>query len=285
MTCSTINDSLDLDPAALACPNGERRTSGRSWSIGFVVLLYFTQRSILFPIPETRRTSPAAAGLAQAEERPLQTSDGEQIIAWHVAPRPGRPVVIFFHGNGDILAWRVPWFREMTAGGAGLIAASFRGYAGSSGSPTEAGLLLDAEAAYAFANQHYSPERIVVWGFSLGTGPAVALAANRRIGKLILEAPYSSIADVAAAAFPFVPARWFIRDQFHSDQRIVRVTAPVLIMHGERDRTIPIRFGERLYELAGQPKQMVRFPEGGHDDLDKFGAMDVARAFLAMPAD
>jgi fermentation-respiration switch protein FrsA (DUF1100 family) len=251
---------------------------------GGVVLLYFAQRSILYPIPEKTRTSPAAAGFPQAEEHVLSTGDGEKIVAWHVPPREGKPVIIFFHGNGDILAWRVPWFREMTAAGAGLIAVSFRGYAGSSGSPTEPGLLKDAETAYAFANQHYSPERIVVWGFSLGTGPATALAANRRIGKLILEAPYTSIADVAAAAFPFVPVRWFMRDTFHSDQWIVNVTAPVLIMHGERDRTIPIRFGERLYELARQPKQMVRFPEGGHDDLDKFGAMDVARAFLAKPA-
>ena len=258
---------------------------GAACYFGFVTLLYFAQRSILYPIPEKLRTSPAAAGFAEAEEHILSTGDGEQIIAWHVPPRAAKPVIIFFHGNGDILAWRVPWFREMTAGGAGLVAVSFRGYAGSSGSPTESGLLKDGEAAYAFAIQHYSPERIVVWGFSLGTGPAVALAANRRIGKLILEAPYSSIADIAAAAFPFVPARWFIRDQFHSDQRIVNVTVPVLIMHGERDRTIPIRFGERLYELARQPKQMVRFPEGGHDDLDKFGAMDVARAFLAKPAD
>jgi len=252
---------------------------------GGLALLYFAQRAILFPIPETRRTSPEAAGFPQAEEHLLQTTDGEKLIVWHVPPRAAKPVIIFFHGNGDILAWRVPWFREMTAGGAGLVAISFRGYAGSSGSPTEAGLLQDAEAAYAFAMQHYSPERIVVWGFSLGTGPAVALAANRRIGKLILEAPYTSIADVAAAAFPFVPARWFIRDQFHSDRWIVNVTAPVLIMHGARDRTVPIRFGERLYELARQPKQMVRFPEGGHDDLDKFGAVDVARAFLAKTAD
>jgi fermentation-respiration switch protein FrsA (DUF1100 family) len=258
---------------------------GAACYFGFVTLLYFAQRSILYPIPEKTRTSPAAAGFPEAEEHVLSTSDGEKLIAWHVPPREGKPVIIFFHGNGDILAWRVPWFREMTAEDAGLVAVSFRGYAGSSGGPNESGLLQDAEAAYAFAIQRYSPERIVVWGFSLGTGPAVALAANQRIGKLILEAPYSSIADVAAAAFPFVPARWFIRDQFHSDQRIAAVTAPVLIMHGERDRTIPIRFGERLYELARQPKQMVRFPEGGHDDLDKFGAMDVARAFLAKTTD
>ena len=258
---------------------------GAACYFGFVTLLYFAQRSILYPIPEKVRTPPAAAGFPEAEEHILSTSDGEKLVAWHVPSRAADPVIIFFHGNGDILAWRVPWFREMIAGGTGLIAVSFRGYAGSSGSPTEAGLLLDAEAAYAFAMQHYPPERIVVWGFSLGTGPATALAANRRIGKLILEAPYTSIADVAAAAFPFVPARWFIRDQFHSDRWIVNVTAPVLIMHGEQDRTIPIRYGERLYELARQPKQMVRFPEGGHDDLEHFGAMDVARAFLAKTAD
>jgi fermentation-respiration switch protein FrsA (DUF1100 family) len=258
---------------------------GAACYFGFVTLLYFAQRAMLYPIPEKTRTSPAAAGFPEAEEHILSTRDGEKLVAWHVPAREDKPVIIFFHGNGDILAWRVPWFRQMTAGGIGLIAVSFRGYAGSSGSPSEAGLLEDAEAAYAFAAQRYAPERIVVWGFSLGTGPAVALAANQRIGKLILEAPYTSIADVAAAAFPFVPARWFIRDKFHSDQRIANVTAPVLIMHGEHDRTIPIRFGERLYDLARDPKQMVRFPEGGHDDLDNFGAIDVGRAFLAKAAD
>jgi fermentation-respiration switch protein FrsA (DUF1100 family) len=259
--------------------------AGAACYFGCVVLLYFAQRSILYPIPDKTRTSPAAAGFPEAEEHVLSTSDGEQLVAWHVPPRADNPVIIFFHGNGDILAWRVSWFREMTRDGNGLIAVSFRGYAGSSGSPSEAGLLKDAEAAYAFAAQRYSPERIVVWGYSLGTGPAVALASNQRIGKMILEAPYTSIADVAAAAYPFAPVRWFIRDPFHSDQRIANVTVPVLVMHGERDRTIPIRFGERLYELARQPKQMVRFPEGGHDDLEHFGAMDVARAFIAKTAD
>jgi uncharacterized protein len=252
--------------------------------LGGFALLYFAQRAILFPIPETRRTSPEAAGFPQAEEHLLQTSDGEQIIAWHVAPDAGKPLVIFFHGNGDILAWRAPWFAGLTADGTGLVAVSFRGYAGSSGSPTEAGLINDAEAAYAFAVQRYPPDRIVLWGYSLGSGPAIALAAKRPIAKLVLEAPYTSIVDVAAAAFPFAPVRWFMRDRFHADRWIANVTSPVLIMHGGRDRTIPMRFGEKLYELARDPKQMVRFPQGGHNDLDDFGAMDVARAFLAKDA-
>src|SRR3954468_14567031 len=250
-----------------------------------VALLYLAQRSILFPIPESHRTSPEAADFPQAEEHLLQTSDGEQIIAWHVAPRAGKPVVIFFHGNGDILAWRAPWFAKLVADGTGLVAISFRGYAGSSGFPSEAGLLQDTEAAWAFAAQRYASDRIVSWGYSLGTGPAVALAARHRTAALILEAPYTSIADVAAAAFPFAPVRWFVRDAFHADQWIADVRVPVLIMHGGRDTTIPIRFGEKLYEFAHEPKQMVRFPEAAHNDLDSFGTMDIARAFLAKVAD
>jgi fermentation-respiration switch protein FrsA (DUF1100 family) len=258
---------------------------GAACYFGFVTLLYFAQRSILYPIPEKVRTSPAAAGFPEAEEHVLSTSDGEKIVVWHVPAREGKPVIIFFHGNGDILAWRAPWFAELIADGTGLVAVSFRGYAGSSGSPSEAGLLQDAEAAHAFAAQRYAPERIVSWGFSLGTGPAIALAARHRIAALILEAPYTSIADIAAAAFPFAPVRWFVRDPFHADQWIADVTAPVLIMHGGRDVTIPIRFGEKLYAFAREPKQMVRFPEAAHNDLDSFGTTDVARAFLAKIAD
>src|SRR3979409_2081464 len=156
---------------------------------GGLALLYFAPRSILYPIPETRRTSPKAAGFPPAAENVLQPRDSHHLVAWQFAPRAGKPVVIFFHGNGDILAWRAPWFAALTADGTGLVAVSFRGYAGSSGSPTEAGLINDAEAAYAFAAQRYAPDRIVVWGYSLGSGPGVALAARHRISRLILEAP------------------------------------------------------------------------------------------------
>ena len=125
-----------------------------------------------------------------------------------------------------------------------------------------------------------SADQIVLWGFSLGSGVAVALAADHPVGKLILEAPYTSIADLAAAAFPILPVRWLLRDQFHSDERIAGVTAPLLIMHGGKDSTISIAFGERLFALAHEPKQFVRFPEGGHNDLDNFGAIETARHFI-----
>jgi uncharacterized protein len=248
--------------------------------VGGLAVLFLMQRSMLFPIPRTGRTAPAAAGFAQAEEHILTTADGERIIVWHVQARPGQAVVIYFPGNGDYLAGSVGRFREIIADGAGLVALSYRGYAGSSGYPSEQGLLRDAAAAYAFASARYGPDRIVLWGFSLGSGVAVAIAAEHPAAKLILEAPYTSIADVAASHFRFVPVRWLLRDPFHSDRRMARVTVPLLIIHGERDGTIPIGFGERLFALAREPKQFVRFPEGGHDDLGNYGAIDTARQFI-----
>ena len=248
--------------------------------LGGLVVLFFAQRSFIFPIPQTKRTSPESAGFGVAEEDLLTTADGEKIVVWHVPAKPGHAVVLYFHGNGDFLAGLVDRFRDITSDGTGLVALSYRGYAGSSGRPSEQGLLSDAEAAYAFTAARYGADRIVVWGFSLGSGVGVALAADQRIAKLILEAPYTSIMEVAAGAFPFLPVRWLIRDQFRSDQRIARVTAPLLIMHGVHDATIPISLGERLFAIAHGPKQFVRFPEGSHNDLGNHGAIETARHFM-----
>jgi uncharacterized protein len=245
-----------------------------------LVALFVMQRALIFPIPPVGRTTPAVAGFPQAEEHLLATSDGEKVIVWYVPAQPGHPVVLFFHGNGDFLAGRVSRFRGITADGTGLVALSYRGYAGSTGTPSEQGLLNDAEAAYAFTTQRYKPDQIVVWGFSLGTGVAVAIAADHPVSKLILEAPYTSISDVAGSMLRIVPVRWLLRDQFHSDERIARVKVPLLIMHGENDPAISIRFGERLFALADQPKQFVRFPGGGHENLDDFGALPAAHQFI-----
>lgn len=249
--------------------------------LGALAALFFAQRSFVFPVPTTARTAPRAAGFPQAEEHILTTLDGERVIVWHVAAKSGRRVVVYFHGNGDFLAGLVGRFEEIISDGTGLVALSYRGYAGSSGRPSERGLLLDAAAAYAFAAALYPANRIVLWGFSLGSGVAVALAADHPVGGLILEAPYTSIEDVAAAAFPLLPVRYLVRDPFRSDQRIMRVSAPLLVMHGGQDATIPLRLGERLFALAREPKRFVRFDEGGHDDLGSFGAVETARQFIA----
>ena len=189
---------------------------------------------------------------------------------------PVVPSFFNFHGNGDFLAGFFGRFHDLIADGVGVVGLSYRGYAGSSGHPSEQ----DAAAAYAFTVARYSPDRIVAWGFSLGTGVAVALAAERPGGRLILEAPYSSAADVAASLFWFLPVRLVMRDRFRSDERIVRVKTAADHAWWARSG-VPIRFGERLFALANEPKQFVRFPEGGHENLQSFGAIETARHFIS----
>jgi uncharacterized protein len=247
---------------------------------GGLAALFLLQRSLLFPIPTRERVAPAAAGFPDVEEHVLTTDDGERIIVWHMPAKPGRPVVLYFHGNGDFLAGFFGRFHELIADGIGVVVPAYRGYSGSSGSPGEEGLLRDAAAAYAFTAARYSPDRIVAWGFSLGTGVAVALAAEKPVSKLILEAPYTSTADVAASLFWFMPIRLVMRDQFRSDERIARIKVPLLVMHGTEDHAIPIRFGERLFALAHEPKQFVKISGGGHENLAGFGAIGIARRFI-----
>src|SRR2546429_2216384 len=248
-----------------------------------VALLYVTQRAMQY-FPERFRTAPAVAGLPEAEEVVLDPADGERVIVWHVPPRADKPVVLYFHGNGGSLRGRVDRFRALTAGGPGLGTLSYRGYGGSRGAPTEAGLVNDALAAYAFTRARYRAERIVLWGESLGTGVAVALAAQQPVGHLILQSPFTSAADVGAQRYWFVPVSLLMKDQFHSDLRIGKVTAPVLVLHGDHDTVVPFALGERLYGLINAPKRFVRFPGLDHNDL---GARSVAAAkeFLAASLD
>ena len=248
--------------------------------VGVAAVLYVTQRSLMY-FPDTAHTSPAQAGLPEATEVPLVAADGVHITAWHVAPRTGFPVIVYFHGNGGALRYSVARFRKLVGAGIGLVALEYRGYGGNGGSPSEQGLIADGEAAYAFAAAHYPVQQIVLWGQSLGSGVAVAVAADKPVARLILEAPFTSAAAVASLRYWYMPVSLLMKDQFRSDQRIGRVTAPLLILHGVHDQVVPYAMGERMFELANQPKHIVRFLDGGHEDLDANGALDAVARFLA----
>jgi len=233
-----------------------------------LAMIALGQRKLMY-FPYAREAAPASIGLPQAEVLHLRTDDGETLLAWFIAPAPGRPLILYFHGNANGLGQLGPRFRQLTATGAGLLGVEYRGYAGSSGSPSEDGLLRDGEAAYAEAvARGFSPARIVAIGESLGTGVAVDLASRHPVGALILDAPYSATVDVAQWRFPFFPVRWLMRDQFRSDLKIGKVAAPVLIIHGTADWTIPIRFAEKLFGLANEPKQLIRLDGVGHPALE-----------------
>jgi pimeloyl-ACP methyl ester carboxylesterase len=248
--------------------------------VGLAAVLYFAQRSLMY-FPETIHTTPQQAGLADAEEVTLTTSDGMHPVVWHVAPRDGKPVILYFHGNGGALHYRADRFLKLIGDGIGLVALEYRGYGGVSGSPTEAGLMADAEAAYKFAAERYSVQQLVAWGESLGSGVAVALASEKPFGRIILEAPFTSAAAVGAERYWYMPVRLLMKDQFRSDERIAQIKVPVMILHGVHDHVVPITMGERLFELANQPKYIVRFLDGGHEDLDANGALNAIARFLA----
>jgi fermentation-respiration switch protein FrsA (DUF1100 family) len=286
-----LSDRVRFAIDAIAAPRSRSRRRmmtvlGWIGAIAFVLYVvlaatvYFSQRSLMY-FPDTAHVTPAAAGLPEAEEVPLTAADGTHIHVWYVPPRDNKPVIIFFHGNGGSLAGEADRFRRLIKNGIGLIALEYRGYGGSEGSPTEAGLIEDAEAAYAFAAARYPVQQIVVWGGSLGSGVAVALAAEKPVGRLILEAPFTSTEAVGARHYWYLPVRLLMKDQFRSDERIGKVTAPLMIMHGVLDRTVPYAMGEEMFELANKPKHIVRFLDGGHGDLDAHGALDAVARFLA----
>ena len=259
-----------------------------SWSAGIALCLYavlattvyFAQRSLMY-FPDKANVTPAEAGLPEAKIVPLTASDGVRIVAWHVPPKDNKPVVVYFHGNGGSLRFRVPRFRKLIDAGIGLVALEYRGYGGSAGSPSEQGLTDDGQAVYRFAAAHYPTQQLVLWGESLGSAVAIAVAAEQPVGRVILEAPFTSAVALGAQHYWYLPVRLLMKDQFHSDARIGKVSAPLLIMHGLHDRTVPYAMGERLFDLANKPKHLARFLDGGHEDLDENGALDAVARFLA----
>ncbi len=249
--------------------------------LALCAFMYFAQRSLMY-FPDCVRTAPADAGLPEAQEEKLVTADGETIIVWHIPPRDEtKPVVVYFHGNGGALNLRVRRFAALAAEGVGIVGVSYRGYGGSTGMPSEDGLIADGVAAYEFAAKRYTPARVALWGESLGSGVAVAVASEAPVARLVLETPFTSAADVGASVYFFLPVRLLMKDQFRSDLRIKNVKAPVLILHGERDSVVPIAFGERLFEMIAGEKKFARFPGGEHYDLDSHGGLKAVSDFLA----
>jgi uncharacterized protein len=260
------------------------------WALIAIVGIYFSllvacflvQRRFIYQRPASDGTASASLrSITTGEFVTIETEDGEFIVAWYSPALDHRPVVVFFHGSADSPTHRTTRFLALTAEGFGVLAPYFRGFGRSTGSPTEAGLLRDARAAYSFCRRLYPPERIAIWGFSLGSAVAVLLAAKERIAALILEAPFTSLAAVAKHSFPFLPVSLILRDKYPAETAIAAVDAPILMMHGEGDRQSPISLGKLLFEAAPEPKNFVEFAGGGHADLDRHGALAVVRDFLS----
>jgi fermentation-respiration switch protein FrsA (DUF1100 family) len=235
---------------------------------GLVVLAAFLgQRSLMY-FPDRTRVAPTAAGLAGVLEVEIATPDGERLIAWHAPARAGRPTLLYFHGNGGNLDARSPRIARFMGEGWGVFMLAYRGYSGSTGSPSERANVADAGLAYDWLiNAGVPARRLIVYGESLGTGVATQLAGSRSIAGLVLDAPYTSTTDVGAQAYPFLPVRLLMRDRYETVLHIKKISAPVLVLHGERDEVIPVGMGRAVHAAANAPKSITTFPRGGHNDL------------------
>jgi len=258
------------------------------WPVGialaaYLVLLaglYLCQRQLLY-FPD--RSRPQLSSLAQlgVREVGVMTSDGLALLAWYLPPREGRAVIAYFHGNGGHIGYRTNRMERFAREGYGVMMLEYRGYGGNPGTPNEPGLYADAQAALDYLDQvGIDPRRLVLYGESLGSGIAVRMAAQRQIGGVVLEAPFTNLAQAAQYHYPFVPAGWLVRDRYDSLSLIGEVKAPILILHGDRDAVVPIHLGRALFAAAPEPKEGWFAPGAGHEELARFGALDVASAWL-----
>jgi uncharacterized protein len=247
----------------------------------FIGALYSGQRRLLYN-PDQTIPDPHSYGVRDMTAVRVPTTDGLSLHAWWRAPTSAaKPVLVYFHGNAGHIGDRAGKIRAVLDAGYGVLLMSYRYNAAAGGSPSEAGLFLDGEAAVQFmAATGYDAERLVMYGESLGAGVAVAMAVRHDVAALVLEAPYTDMGDLAQHHYWYAPARLLLKDRFNSASRIGDVNAPVLMFHGGRDRVIPQRYGRALYELASQPKEFHPLDKGAHNDLYDHGAAKLVLDFL-----
>ncbi|HEY7690569.1 MAG TPA: alpha/beta hydrolase [Dongiaceae bacterium] len=250
--------------------------------LGVLALLFVFQRNLMY-FPDRARPDLTEAGAGSLLETvSYRSADGLDLAAWYrPPPTPEAAVLVHFHGNAGSIGDRVTRILPFADAGVGILLAEYRGFGGNSGTPTEQGLYADARAAIGFLQREgIAADRMVFYGESLGSGVAVQMATEQACGALVLEAPYSSVVDVAQDRYWMFPVRVLVKDRFDSTAKIGAVRCPVFIMHGDADRVIPIKFAERLYALAASPKEMKVYPGLGHVGFDEFRAFDAVLDFL-----
>lgn len=222
------------------------------------------------------------SGLPGAEAAKVTAPDGTIITVWRVKARPGHPNILHFTGNAGSLPSSAPRLAELSLPGYGVIAMNYRGAAGAPGVPNQANIVRDALAVY----DAHADTPPVVYGTSLGAAVAVQLAARRPVQALVLETPFARLCETASHHYPVIPACWLLWDErWDSLDAIGDYAGPLLILHGDADRIVPISQGQRLFQAANAPKQFVTYPGGRHNDLRLHGAgQDILRFLADLPA-
>lgn len=250
-----------------------------------VISLFVFQRNLMYhtnspPVPVEQTQVP------HAEERFARSIDGIDVRSWYLPPADDKPVIVFFHGNAGTIADRDFKAKPWHDAGYGVWLSGYRGFGGNAGSPTEEGLYADARAAIgALQKDGISPARMVLYGESLGSGIATQMAhelaaAGTPVKALVLEAPFTSMGDAAQARYPYVPARWLVKDRYRNIDKIAAIDAPLFVVHGDRDRVIGQSHGRALFAAAKEPKKALWIDGGGHTDLFDYGIGQAVVEFI-----
>ena len=228
-------------------------------------LAIFQSRFIYFPEPAIEAT-PEAIGL-EYEDVSLEAADGVKLSAWFIPSNEQRAVAIFCHGNAGNISHRLHTIKLLNRLGLSTLIFDYRGYGQSEGNPSEKGTYLDVEAAWQYIVDFrgIEPEKIIILGRSLGGAIAAYLAQKHKPGILVIESTFTSIPDMAAAIYPYIPVRLLSRINYPTVKYISEVKCPVLIVHSRNDDIIPFDHGLRLFEIANQPKKFLEI-SGNHNE-------------------
>lgn len=250
--------------------------------IGVFAIFWLLRHALIYPLDSSHH-DPRTLGLTAVREQKLIARDGVKLVIWTARPKPGRPVILYFHGNAGNLATRARRFRMITGQGYGLVAMAYRGSSGSQGKPTEVDITKDALLTYAALPRLLGtpPSRIIFYGESLGSGIASKLASLKRADGLILEAPFTSLAERAQAQLPFFPVNLLLDERWDTMRHIKTLKPPLLILHGKKDLVVPFENGQRVLAAAGTPsKRLIPFSSGTHANLWSLGAGSQSFRFI-----
>lgn len=233
--------------------------------LSVVLLVYFGQsRLIYFPQQQISNT-PKDIGLDYTSVN-IATSDGETLHGWWVPAHDAKGTVLFFHGNAGNISHRINYLKMFKQLGYNTLLFDYRGYGQSSGVPSESGTYLDAQAVWRYVTetQGIAAAQIVLFGESLGGAVAAWLAAREKPGLLVLASTFTSVPDMAAEIYPFLPVRWLARFHYNTLESLQSVTCPVLIAHSADDEIVPFEQSQQLLQAAPEPKEFL-FLYGGHN--------------------
>ncbi|MCF8030121.1 MAG: alpha/beta hydrolase [Desulfohalobiaceae bacterium] len=231
------------------------------------LLGYWGQKLVIFYPQQEMEATPAKHGVPFSETR-MGTADGESLYAWFVPGEKDKPVILFCHGNASTVSdpSYLRFLQLVHDIGLSALIFDYRGFGRSSGSPSEEGTYRDAEAVWEHlrAERDFSARDIVIWGKSLGGGPAAYLATRHPDCRtLVLESTFTSVPEVAQRLIPFLPASRIIHHEYPVARYVRQIGCPVLVMHSPQDETIPYSLGREIYALAPEPKRFLEL-RGGH---------------------